>query len=46
MRAFQDLVDECGFVDLGYVGHKFTWRGRRPGDLVLERLDCAFTNTS
>lgn len=37
------MVDKCEFVDMGYVGHKFTWRGTRLGGLVLER---AFANTS
>lgn len=46
MRAFKDVVDECEFVDLGYVGHKFTWRGIGPGGVVLEQLDQAFANTS
>ena len=46
MVAFRDMVDECGLVDLGYVGHKFTWRGKRQGGLVLERLDRAFATAS
>ena len=46
MRGFRDMVDECELVDLGYVGHKFTWCGRRSGGVVLERLDRAFANTS
>lgn len=25
MQDFWDMVDECGFRDLGYVGSKFTW---------------------
>ena len=24
MRDFRVIVDECGFMDLGYVGDKFT----------------------
>ena len=40
------MVDKCELVDLGYVGHKFTWRGKRLGGVVLERLDRAFANTS
>ena len=24
MKAFKDIVDECGFVDLGCADHKFT----------------------
>ena len=46
MVAFRDVVDECGLVDLGYVGHKITWRGKRQGRLVLERLDRAFATAS
>ena len=40
------MVDKCELVDLGYMGHKFTWRGKRLGGVVLERLDRAFANTS
>ena len=25
MQVFRDILDECGFVDLGFVGNKFTW---------------------
>ena len=39
MMAFRDVLDECGFMDLGFVGDKFTWKGKRAGGLVLERLD-------
>ena len=46
MNSFHDMVDECGFVDLGFVGHKFTWKGRRSGGVVLERLDQAFARNS
>ena len=46
MNSFCDMVDECGFVDLGFVGHKITWRGRRLGGVVLERLDRAFASNS
>ncbi|KAL0011121.1 hypothetical protein SO802_006229 [Lithocarpus litseifolius] len=41
MKEFRDVLDECGFMDLGYVGEKFTWRGKRAGGMVLERLDRA-----
>ena len=41
MREFRDALDECGLMDLGYMGDKFTWRGKRAGGLVLERLDKA-----
>lgn len=44
MKEFRDVLDECGFMNLSYVGGKFTWRGKRAGGsggLVLERLDRA-----
>ena len=25
MPLFRDVIDECSFMDLGYVGSKFTW---------------------
>ena len=25
MQLFRDVLDECGFMDLGFVGPKFTW---------------------
>lgn len=25
MREFQDVLYECRFADLGYVGQKYTW---------------------
>ena len=46
MNPFRDVVNECGLVDLGFVGYKFTWRGRRAGGVVLERLDRAFASDS
>ena len=46
MRAFQNMVDECELVDLGYTGLKFMWRGTRPCGFVLERLDRAFANSA
>ena len=41
MRDFRDVLDECGLMDLGFIGEKFTWRGKRSGGLVLERIDRA-----
>lgn len=35
MKEFRDVLDECGLMDLGYVGEKFTWKGKRVGGLVL-----------
>ena len=25
MQAFRDIIDECGFMDLGFIGPNFTW---------------------
>ena len=44
MMAFRDVLDELGLKDLGFVGRKFTWKGRRHGGFVLERLDRAVAN--
>ena len=44
MKEFRDVLDECGLMDLGYTGDKFTWRGKRAGGLVLERLDRAIAS--
>nr|POF12445.1 hypothetical protein CFP56_44878 [Quercus suber] len=41
MKEFRDVLDECGIINLGYTGDKFTWKGKRAGGLVLERLDRA-----
>ena len=35
MQDFRDVLDECGFRDLGYVGGKFTWcNGQRDGHTI------------
>ena len=40
MLYFRQVVDECGFVDLGFIGASCTWWNRRDGAArVLERLD-------
>lgn len=40
MQEFRDVLDECGFKDLGYKGGKFMWcNGRREGYTIWERLD-------
>uniref|UniRef100_A0A2N9FN80 Protein kinase domain-containing protein n=1 Tax=Fagus sylvatica TaxID=28930 RepID=A0A2N9FN80_FAGSY len=41
MQMFRDVLDECGFVDLGFTGPKFTWTNNRVGDMTWERLDKA-----
>ena len=44
MKAFCNALDECGLKDLGYLGDKFTWKGKRQGGMVFERLDRAVAN--
>ena len=46
MNEFREVVDDCGFMDLGYVGKKYTWRGKRGDTMVLERLDRALATHS
>ena len=42
MEAFQDCMNKCGLVDLGFVGQKFTWCNGRDNDsrtkLRLDRM--------
>jgi len=46
LEAFKDVVDELGFVDLGYLGRKYTWRGKKGDTMILERLDHAFATST
>ncbi|KAL4597773.1 hypothetical protein ACB092_11G013300 [Castanea dentata] len=42
MQLFRDVVDECGFIDLGYSGHRFTWQKHfSTGHSIWERLNRA-----
>ena len=41
MRAFRDVLDECGFMDLGFVGSMFTSHKHFETYTVWERLDRA-----
>lgn len=39
MQDFKDVLDECDFRDLGYMGGKFTWcNGHRDGHTIWERI--------
>lgn len=45
MVDFQQALEECRLVDLGYCGPKFTWtNGRRGPSYTVERLDRAAAN--
>ena len=40
MQFFREVLDECGFMDLGYFGPRFTWaRYFDNGNSIWERLD-------
>ena len=42
MEEFRDVLNECGFHDLGYSGNKFTWcNGHWEGHTVWKRLNRA-----
>ncbi|KAK9999213.1 hypothetical protein SO802_018816 [Lithocarpus litseifolius] len=41
MQGFRDVLDECGFMDLGFVGPMFTWHKHFDNYTVWERLDRA-----
>lgn len=40
MQLFREIINECSFMDLGYVGSKFTWSKQfKNGNSIWERLD-------
>lgn len=42
---FQDCLDSCKMIDIGFAGPRFTWSNRRPlSHLVQERIDRVFVN--
>ena len=41
MQAFRDILDEWGFMDLGFVGSRFTWHKHFDHFTTWERLDRA-----
>ena len=43
MDAFRNIINKCGFKDLGYLGFDFTWCNQQEGsDRIYLRLDRAF----
>jgi hypothetical protein len=47
MSQFRDCLDDCGFVDLGFTGPKFTWNNRQDEEHhVKVRLDRAVANSA
>ena len=47
MQSFQNMLDECGFIDLGFVGPRFTWSKHfSDGHSIWERLDRDLANNN
>nr|XP_025681707.1 uncharacterized protein LOC112783135 [Arachis hypogaea] len=46
IRRFRDWMDLCGFMDLGFQGTHFTWRGPiwQGRERVFKRMDRAISN--
>ena len=44
MQNFRDVLDHCGFVDLGFSRPDYTWHRRRRGEWTWERLDRGVAN--
>ena len=46
MQAYQEVLDECGFQDLGFSGPEFTWCNNRINRAtVWARLDRVVVNS-
>lgn len=46
LSSFHNMLTDCGLVDLGFKGPKFTWRNNQSGDsFIMERIDMAFANS-
>ena len=45
MQGFRNVVDDCGFMDLGFTGPRFMWTNNRPRDMTWERLDRVLATT-
>ena len=47
MQLFKEVIDECGFLDLGFEGPKYTWsRHFENGSSIWERLDGCLATSS
>ena len=47
MQLFREGIDECEFMDLGFVGPSFTWSKHfENGNSIWERLDCGLATNA
>jgi hypothetical protein len=45
MELFRDCLDDCGLMDMGFIGPKYTWTNRQDGERNIKvRLDRAVAN--
>lgn len=45
--SFKDIIDECGFMDLGFVAPKFTWSKHfEDGHSIWERLNIGMATSN
>ncbi|XP_075645287.1 uncharacterized protein LOC142616293 [Castanea sativa] len=45
MQLFREIIGDCGFIDLSFVGSPFTWRKHSAdGHFIWERLDRGLAN--
>ncbi|XP_074346543.1 uncharacterized protein LOC141685333 [Apium graveolens] len=45
LTGFSEMINECGLLDIGFTGEKYTWeKYRGQANWVQERMDRAFTN--
>lgn len=45
MQIFREAIDECGFLDLGFIGPQFTWQKHfSNNNLIWGRLDRCIAN--
>ena len=42
---FNNFLNNCNLIDLGYNGPRFTWTNKRDNGLVMKRLDKALANS-
>ncbi|XP_057744794.1 uncharacterized protein LOC130962625 [Arachis stenosperma] len=47
-NAFNNWINNCGLIDLGFIGSRFTWRGPQweGQERIFKRLDRAMANSS